>query len=72
MSMAYFLKYDVGECKVNRAFETMLFRQVIGGCQNVVCYIIFRLLSNSLLIFAAHLLTVCFSTIRPFSIKLVP
>ena len=72
MSVAYFLKYDERECKVNRAFERMLYRQLVGGCQSVVCYIVFRLLSNSLLIFAAHLLTVCYSMIRPFSIKLIP
>ena len=71
MSVAYFLKYDGRECKVDRAFETMLFRQLIAGCQNVVCYIVFRLLSNSLLIFAAHLLTVCYNKITPFSIILI-
>ena len=34
----------------------MLFRQRIAGCQNVVCYIAFRLVSNSLLIFINYLL----------------
>ena len=69
MSVAYFLKYDVRKCKVNRAFVAMLFRQPFAGCQNVVCCIAFRPVSNSLLIFAAHL-PFPYSMITPFSIKL--